>query len=148
MPMSSYTPQGTLSVIRGHITFPDMPDLDTTMAYMMPDGMTWIPQNAVSTQIPTATGIVTSQGAKLQVQVQIPLIRSQAHCQTWYNQMLTNTYLGTATITPDTTTQATRTLREVSLLSVGQEGMGGMSAGWVVTIGGYMIVNADLWNGV
>lgn len=138
-------PQGTLNRLRGSITWASFPSLQITSAFMGRDGME-ISFNGDSVQyIDTMTGAVTSPEPYLSVDVAINLLRTQALSNLFKNQLESNSLLGDATFRTDSVTLGTFQLTNTAIKRVRGLRVNGTDPGFVVEIGGYYLINADLF---
>ena len=123
-------PQGFLNRVRGALSVTDVPALNVTASYLGKDGISMRPDNAATDIIPTMTGTVGSQTPYQQVTVTVHLLKTQGLGASYQQRFATDTALGEVVITPDASTFGN---------------FNGMDAGYVVTIGGYLTTNDNMW---
>lgn len=145
MAVNTAISQGNLNRIRGSVVFPSNPDLNVTAEYLGTGMISIAFDGNVTDFINTATGRVTSQVPYLPVTVTINLLRTQSLAQTWLTQAQTNSLLGTATVVPDATTLNNITIQNCAIMTVPGQSFDGGNPDFPITIGGYMIVNSELW---
>lgn len=138
-------PQGFLNRVRGALSVTDVPALNVTASYLGKDGISMRPDNAATDIIPTMTGTVGSQTPYQQVTVTVHLLKTQGLGASYQQRFATDTALGEVVITPDATTFSNFTLLNCYLLNFNELPFNGMDAGYVVTIGGYLTTNDNMW---
>lgn len=138
-------PQGFLNRVRGALSVTDVPALNVTASYLGKDGISMRPDNAATDIIPTMTGTVGSQTPYQQVTVTVHLLKTQGLGASYQQRFATDTALGEVVITPDATTFSNLTLLNCYLLNFNELPFNGMDAGYVVTIGGYLTTNDNMW---
>ena len=137
--------QGFLNRVRGALSVTDVPALNVTASYLGKDGISMRPDNAATDIIPTMTGTVGSQTPYQQVTVTVHLLKTQGLGASYQQRFATDTALGEVVITPDATTFGNFTLLNCYLLNFNELPFNGMDAGYVVTIGGYLTTNDNMW---
>lgn len=145
MAISPNTPQGMLNRLRGSVIIPSNSALNVTSDFLTPEGIEIQPEGNITDLLDTMTGRVGSQAAKQNINVVINLVRSQSLATAYYNQIKKNTALGDLRIISDSSSQPDRTIRNAYIISRPEEALNGTQVKWNVTIGGYEIVNSDLW---
>lgn len=138
-------PQGFLNRVRGALSVTDVPALNVTASYLGKDGISMRPDNTATDIIPTMTGTVGSQTPYQQVTVTVHLLKTQGLGASYQQRFATDTALGEVVITPDATTFGNFTLLNCYLLNFNELPFNGMDAGYVVTIGGYLTTNDNMW---
>ena len=138
-------PQGFLNRVRGALSVTDVPALNVTASYLGKDGISMRPDNAATDIIPPMTGTVGSQTPYQQVTVTVHLLKTQGLGASYQQRFATDTALGEVVITPDATTFGNFTLLNCYLLNFNELPFNGMDAGYVVTIGGYLTTNDNMW---
>ncbi|HGY5183029.1 TPA: hypothetical protein ACNV5L_003367 [Citrobacter braakii] len=137
--------QGFLNRVRGTLSVTDVPALNVTASYLGKDGISLRPDNAATDIIPTMTGTVGSQTSYQQVTVTVHMLRTQGLSNSYKNRIATDTALGEVVITPDSTTLSNFTVLNAYLINFNELPFTGMDAGYVVTIGGYILANDNMW---
>lgn len=138
-------PQGFLNRVRGAVSVTDLPALNVTASYLGKDGISIRPDNAATDIIPTMTGTVGSQTPYQQVTLTLHLLKTQGLGASYQQRFATDTALGEVVVTPDATTFGNFTLLNCYLLNFNEMPLNGMDAGYVVTIGGYLTTNDNMW---
>lgn len=138
-------PQGFLNRVRGAMSVTDVPALNVTASYLGKEGISMRPDNAATDIIPTMTGTVGSQTPYQQVTLTVHLLKTQGLGASYQQRFATDTALGEVVVTPDATTLGNFTLLNCYLLNFNELPFNGMDAGYVVTIGGYLVTNDNMW---
>lgn len=145
MAINSGTAQGTLDRLRGSITVTDIPDLNVTADYLGVGGISVAPSAPVTDFIGTMTGRVTSPVPYIPVEITINMLRTQTLAASWYAQALSNSLLGSITITPDVTTFPNMTVKNCGITSLPTQSYAGTDPSFDIVVSGYIIVNSELW---
>ncbi|RTO96814.1 hypothetical protein [Enterobacter roggenkampii] len=138
-------PQGFLNRVRGAVSVTDFPELNVTASYLSKDGISLRPDNAATDIIGTMTGTVGSQATYQQVTLTVHVLKTQGLAASYQRKFATDTSLGELVVTPDATTFDNYTLLNSYLLNFNELPFNGTSAEFVITIGGYITVNDNLW---
>ncbi len=138
-------PQGFLNRVRGAVSVTDLPALNVTASYLGKEGISLRPDNAATDIIPTMTGTVGSQTPYQQVTLTLHLLKTQGLGASYQQRFATDTALGEVVVTPDATTFGNFTLLNCYLMNFNEMPFNGMDAGYVVTIGGYLTTNDNMW---
>ncbi|WP_291969479.1 hypothetical protein [Candidatus Symbiopectobacterium sp.] len=137
--------QGFLNRVRGAVSVTDSPSLSVTASYLGKDGISVRPDNTAADIIPTMTGTVGSQAPYQQVTLTIHLLKTQSLGASYQQRFASNTALGEVVITPDANTFGNITVLNAYLVNFNEMSFNGMDAGYVVTIGGYVPTNDNMW---
>jgi len=138
--------QGTLNRLRGSVTWSDHATLNVTSSYLGRDGIRISLQGDATTMIPTLTGAATSPEPFQLVEVTINLLKTQSLSDLYKSQMESTTLLGTGVVRTDTSTLSAYEFTNCAIKSVRELSFNGTDPNWVVVIGGYYLINSDLWN--
>jgi hypothetical protein len=138
--------QGTLNRLRGSVVWPSFSALNVTSPYLTKAGMRWSPQGDAVTYIPTMTGAVTSPEPYLMFDLLINLNKANGLAQQYKAQLEYNAMLANGTLRPDTTALAPFSLVNCSIKTVRELDLSGEDAGFAVVIGGYYLVNSNLFD--
>lgn len=138
-------PQGFLNRVRGAVSVTDFPELNVTAAYLGKDGISLRTDNAATDIIGTMTGTVGSQATYQQVTLTVHVLKTQGLAASYQRKFATDTSLGELVVTPDATTFDNYTLLNGYLINFNELPFNGTSAEFVITIGGYITVNDNLW---
>lgn len=142
-------PQGTLNRLKASVTLADVPELNVTPAFLGREMIGLSFDGAATTYTQTATGAVTSPEPYQKTTLTIHLLKTQALAPAYKARLEANSLLGDITVYPDVNTGVGITpyaLNNCAIESVREVKFDGMDAGWVVTIGGFYIINNNLWN--
>jgi hypothetical protein len=74
------------------------------------------------------------------------LLKTQSLADAYKRQQETNTLLGNISVTTDAATLGDYALQNCSITGIGELNFAGAEPGYQVTIGGYYIINSNLWN--
>jgi len=138
--------QGTLNRLRGSVAVVDFPQLNVTASFLGKEGISLSLDGEATTYIPTMTGAVTSAEPYQMITLTVNLLKTQFVANLYKNQQETNSLLGDIVVTPDATTLGFYNLTNCSIRSVNELRFSGEDAGYVVTIGGYYLINSSAWS--
>lgn len=138
--------QGTLNRIRGSVQVPSFPQLNVTAPYLGKGGISLALQGEATEYIDTLTGAVTSPNVYQRVAVTINLLKTQNLAALYKAQMELLSLIGTLTVIPDASTLPNYTLQNGSIGNVRDMTFNGDDAGFVVTLGGFYIINNSLFS--
>ncbi|HBY0037185.1 TPA: hypothetical protein MIM82_01005 [Klebsiella pneumoniae] len=138
-------PQGFLNRVRGALSVTDTPALNVSASYLAKDGISLRPDGPATDITPTMTGTVGSQAPYQQVTLTVHLLKTQGLGESYRQRFLTDTSLGEIVVTPDATTFGNITLLNCYLVNFNELAFSGMEPAFVVTIGGYMVTNDNMW---
>ncbi len=141
-------PQGNLNRIKASLVWNDFPDLNITPSFLAREMFTLAFEGEATTVIPTGTGLVNSPEPFQAIMVTAVLLKTQALCQAYETQRLTNTLLGNGTIYPDVSSGGLEpyAMINMSIRNVPELTFRGEDANYRITFGGYYIINSALWN--
>lgn len=137
--------QGTLNRLRASVTWSANPTLNVTAPYLGREGIRLSLQGESVMYIPTMTGQVTSPEPYMGIEMTMHLLKSQALADQYKQTMETNSILGDGTVRPDTTTLGVYQIINCSIRTIRELNFSGEDAGFVVSIGGYYLVNSSLF---
>jgi len=150
MPGNPLVPQGNLNRVLGSVYWTDHPELNVTAPYLGKAGISISFDGEATTFINTMTGQVQSPEPYQPILITMALLKTQNLAALYEKQRQTNTFLGNGQVYPDVSQAsggvpiypvnncAIRNIRELSFA--------GEDAGFVVTIGGYYLINSALFN--
>lgn len=138
--------QGSLNKLRASITWPSFPGLNVTASYLSKEGIRLTLQGESVLYLPTMTGAVTSQEPYMMIEATVNLLKSQALANLYKQQMETNALLGDGTIRPDAVPLSPYQLTNCAIRGVRELDFSGEHAVFAVMIGGYYLINSDLFN--
>ena len=137
--------QGSLSRLRGSVTWANFPSLNVTAPFLSKEGIRLALQGESTLYLPTMTGAVTSPEPYMRVEVTINLLKPQALADQYKQQMETSAALGDGTIRPDSTALGIFNITNCSIKSIRELDFSGENAVFSVSIGGYYLINASLY---
>lgn len=138
--------QGSLNKVRASITWPSFPALNVTAPYLGKNGIRLTLQGVSTLYLPTMTGAVTSQEPYMMIEMVINLIKPQALANLYKQQMETSSLIGDGTVRPDAVALGVYPITNAAIQGVRELDFSGEHEGFAVTIGGYYLVNAALFN--
>jgi hypothetical protein len=137
--------QGTLNRLLAAIVIPNFPALNVTAQYTGKEGLRLALEGNATTLIDTLTGGVTSPEPYMRCTVALHLLRSQSLAAAWKAQIETSTLLGDITAYGDSKAMPVFPLTNMSVMTIREINFDGTDPGYVVTIGGYYIINSSLY---
>src|ERR1043165_6408643 len=93
--------QGVLNRVRGAVVWTDFPGLNVTAPFLDKDGINLRREGEASAQHGTMTGVVQSPEPYMPVSVVIALLRTQAICNRYKDQMEASSLIGGGVVYPD-----------------------------------------------
>ena len=138
-------PLGTLNRLRASVVIPDFTQLNVTASYLGRQGIRLGFTGNATVQIDAMTGTVTSPEPYLQFNLVMHLLKSQSLADLYKQQMENNTLLGQITVRPDATTLSPYNLLNATIMSVDELDFSGADAGYGVHLGGFYLVNNQVW---
>lgn len=142
-------PQGNLNRLRASVIWATFPALNVTPSFLGQGGIGLSFDGDATARLPQMTGIVNSPEPFQGVTLTINLIKSQSLSQQYEEKRLTDSLMGDCTVRPDVSSGGLGPfeLLNMSIANVAALSFSGAEAGYVVTLGGYYLINSDLWNG-
>lgn len=138
-------PQGLLNRLIASVIWPDFPALNVTASYLGEE-MTRLNFNGTAaTRINTATGQVPSPEPFVAMTLRINLLKTQALADAYKRQMEASVVMGNCIVRPDAVTLSPYTLNNCTLGQVETLDFNGKSVGWIISVDGYYLINANLW---
>jgi len=140
--------QGTLVRVKASMLFTSFADLNITSPYLGRAGLSMGPDGPATSFIPTMTGAIQSQEVYQKMTVTAALLRTQDLANQFKRKMESNSYLGAATIRPDVVTGGISSydLINCGIENVREMSFNGSDEAYAVIIGGYYLINNDLFN--
>lgn len=138
--------QGVLNRVRGSIVIPNFSSLNVSASYLGEQGISLSRNGSMTTFLPTMTGQATSPEPYQAVTLTVNLLRTQALAAQYEAQMALTTLLGDITIYTDASTLGEYLVNNAAIENVGPLSFAGKDAGYVVTIGGFIVVNNNLFD--
>lgn len=143
-------PQGNLNKLKASLVWNDNPSLNVISSYLGSEGISLTFEGQATGRLPTMTGVVNSPEPFQAVSVGIHLLRTQQLAQLYEQQRQTDALLGDGTIRLDvslsTPNPGPYQVLNMSISNVGELRLNGSDAGYMVTCGGYMLINSFLWD--
>lgn len=142
-------PQGNLNRIKASLIWITYPSLNINPSFLGQEGLSLTFEGSATGRLPTMTGVVNSPEAYQGVVVRANLLKTQSLSAQYEAQRQLDSVLGDCTLRPDT--QINGGLQPYSLLNMSIDNveplsLNGTSAGFMITFGGYMLINQSLWN--
>lgn len=138
--------QGTLNRLRASVLWTNFPALNITAPFVGEEAIRLAFEGESTVFIDTMTGAVTSPEPYLKVNVTAHLLKSQQLSDLYKQQMEQSSLLGDGIVRPDATTLSPWPITNCAIQSVRELNFNGKDAGYAVTIKGYYVINANLWN--
>lgn len=138
--------QGTLNRLRASVVVNDSPSLNVTAGYLGEEGISIALEGDTTTFINTLTGAVTSPEPYQKVTVTIHLLKTQPLAGLYKKQMEDLATLGNIVVRPDSAALPPYDFTNCAIQGVEPLRLNGKDAGYVVRLGGYYLVNQNLYN--
>ncbi|MDE2105749.1 MAG: hypothetical protein KGL39_51470 [Patescibacteria group bacterium] len=138
--------QGVLNRLRGSVVLTDHPELNITASFLGEEAIRLALEGEPTTRIPTLTGIVQSPEPYQLCNVTVNLLKTQSLADAYKKQYELSTLLGNITVRPDSSALSPYSLINCSLGPVRELSFNGRDPGFVVSMGGYYLINSSLWN--
>lgn len=144
-------PQGNLNRLKASLIWSDAASFNIIPPFLGQEGISLTFEQQATSRIPTMTGIVNSPEPYQPVMVRVNLLKTQPLAQQYETRKQTNTLMGGGTLRPDVSTGSgglgAFELINMSIDNVAELRMNGSDAGYMITFGGYYIINSSLWDG-
>ncbi|MEJ0017535.1 MAG: hypothetical protein WDN25_13410 [Acetobacteraceae bacterium] len=138
--------QGTLNRLRGSVTWNAFPELNVTAPYLGRQGIRLSLDGESTVFLETMSGAVTSPEPYMMATLTLNLLKTQALANAYKARLETLATIGDGTIRPDSATLSPYELVNCAIESVREQDFSGADAGFAVTLKGYYLVNASLWD--
>jgi hypothetical protein len=138
--------QGTLNRLRSSLVIPNFPSLNATASYLGRAGVSLGFEGNTTLFINTLTGAVTSPEPYLKASISIQLLKTQALSGLYKAQMESDSRLGQITVKSDATTLPDYVITNCAIETLRELSMNGEDPHFMITIGGYYMINNNLWN--
>jgi hypothetical protein len=143
-------PQGNLNKLKASLVWNDFPNLNVIPSYLGAEGISISFEGAAVARLPSMTGIVNSPEPFQPIIVTLHLLRTQQLAQLYEQQRQAQAVIGNGTVRLDvslsTPNPGPYECLNMSISNVGELRLNGSDAGFMVTTGGYMLVNSFLWD--
>ena len=140
-----FVSQGVLNRLLGNVVFAQWPALNVTAPYLGKGAISFAFEGDASQLIGTMTGAVPSPEPYVFGTATIHLVRSQGLANTFKEQLLFNTLLGSVTVYPDTTAMDPIDIESCVLQSIEQVTFDGAQAEFVVKIRGVYSISSYMF---
>jgi hypothetical protein len=137
--------QGSLNRLLASVVINAFPQLNVTASYLGKAGIKLSLQGEAVTYLPTLTGQVTSPDPYMGTEIMMDLIKSQALANQYKLQMESNALIGDVLVYPDAAPLNPYQIVNCSIKSVRELDFSGESYAFMVTLGGYYLVNNQLF---
>ena len=138
--------QGSLNRLRGSVVWPSFTNLNVTSSYLSKEGIRLALQGETTLYLPTMTGAVTSQEPYMMCELTINMLKTQSLADQYKQQMEANALLGDGSVRSDSAALGVYSLVNCSIKSVRDLDFSGDNAVFAVTVGGYYLVNSNLFD--
>jgi hypothetical protein len=145
MSFNPLAPLGSLNRLIASVTWPQFPQLNITPSFLGREAISLAFEGDATLFLPQLTGTVTSPEPYQRVTLTINLVRTQGIAALYEAQRQANSPLGPGVVRPDSSALPPYPLINCGILNVRELRFSGEDAGYVVSIGGYMLINASLW---
>jgi hypothetical protein len=145
-------PQGTLNRLRASVNYSgngqagNISQLNITAPYLNKEGITLTLEGESTLMLPALTGVVTSPEPYMMISCVINMLKTQNLAALYKAQMEATTLIGDFTVTPDAVTMPPYSILNAAIESVKEMKLNGEDAGFVVTLKGTYLLNANQWN--
>ena len=138
--------QGNISRLRGSITFPQNTILNITAPYLGPEGISISLEGSTADVLETMTGTVNSPAPYQMGTVEVELLKTQSFSDLFKQQIQQNCLIGTFIVRPDASTLSNYIFINGSIANAAPGRINGRSVAYVVTLRGYYLINASLYD--
>jgi hypothetical protein len=150
MPGNPLVPQGVLNRVLGSIYWDLQPSLNVTAPYLGKGGISISFDGDATTFINTMTGQVQSPEPYQPILVTMNLLKTQNLAALYEAQRRKNTYIGDGQVYPDVSQTSggipIYPINNCAIRNIRELDFRGEDAGYVVTMGGYYLINSDMFN--
>lgn len=138
--------QGSLNRILGSVVWSALPALNITSPFLGRGGIGLALNGDATLILPTMTGTVQSEEPYMPVSLTVNLLRTQGLGAAYKLQMEDDSNLGDGVVRPDSKVLGNFPIFNCAIVSVREMNFGGQDPGFILTIGGYYLVNAAMWS--
>jgi hypothetical protein len=137
--------QGVLNRARASVVFANNPQLNVTSPFLGAEGINLTLDGAITDNIETMTGTVTSPALYQMATVELDLLKSQSFSDV-FKQFLENLAItGPFTVIPDSPTLSNYPILNGNIMSAGPGRMNGKAVQFLVALRGYYNINSALF---
>jgi hypothetical protein len=150
MPGTPMVPQGLLNRVIAAVYWDLLPNLNVSAPYLGKGGLSLSFDGEATTFINTMTGQVQSPEPYQPILLTMNLLKTQNLAALYEKQRQTNTFIGDGQIYPDVS-QASGGIpiygvNNCAIRNIRELDFRGEDAGYVVTVGGYYLINSSLFS--
>lgn len=138
--------QGTLNRLRASIVVVDSAELNITASFLDDAGISLSFEGETTAVLGTLVGTVQSPNPYQIVMIRAVLLKSQSLSQQYEARRQSNSLIGNVNVIPDAATLATYNIINCSIQNVAELSFAGRTAGYPVSIKGYLPINNALWD--
>jgi hypothetical protein len=138
--------QGILNRLLTSLSVTGNPGLNVTAPYLGKGGIVWTPQGQATIPLPTLTGLAMSPEPYMQITVHMSLLKSQALCESYLQQIELNTLLGDCVFRSDSSAIGSRTLSNTAIEGFNEITSNGQVIEVVFALSGIWNINSQLYS--
>lgn len=146
MPGNPQIAQGVLNLLRGALSWTDVPTLNVSASYLGPSGIRVRPSSPATAYRPTLTGGVPSPSPQQHVTIMIPVLKTQTLGSLYKRQLESNTFMGDCTVRSDAAVFDPYNFTNVSLTDWDEQAFDGSTPVYMIHAEGFYLVNNTLWD--
>jgi hypothetical protein len=149
--MAQIVPQGNLNRVIAAVYWNDLPSLNVTAFYTGKGGISLSFDGEATTFINTMTGQVQSPEPYQPILLTLNLLKAQPLAALYETQRQTTTFIGDGQAYPDVSQSSggipIYQINNCAIRNIRELNFSGEDASYVVTVGGYYLINSALLNG-
>lgn len=138
--------QGSLNRLRGSVTFPQFPELNITAPFLGPEGINMAPDGSTTDIYDTMTGTVTSPAPYQRYTIDVELLKTQSFSDLFKSQIEDNAVIGLVIVRIDSPTLSNYQINNCAIVNASPGRLNGKNVGFMITLSGYYLVNAALYD--
>jgi hypothetical protein len=138
--------QGTLVRVRASVLWNDFPELNVTASFLGKEGIRVALEGSGTVYLPTMTGAVTSQEPYVMISMTMNLLKTQPLADAYKAQLESDSQLGSCTVRPDAAQLGVYQFINCAIQPPRDLNFSGEDAAYVVTVGGYYLINSSLFD--
>ena len=146
MSSNPLVPQGNLNRLAASVIVPNNSALNVTPGFLGKRQISVAFEGGSTLYIDTQTGAVTSPEPYMKVTISIDLLKTQYVSGLWRAAMEQYAPLGPLTVRPDSLIFPNYYFHNCSIQGVRELSFAGTDASYMVTVGGYYLINQNLYN--
>lgn len=137
---------GFLNRVKAGLSVTNSPELNISASYLVKEGISMRPEGPATEMLDAMVGRIGSQVPYMPVTLTAGILKTVGLAASYQNRFKTDTSLDEIVLTPDSTVMGNFTLLNCYLLGFNEMQFNGGQAGYLITIGGYLVVNDNMWN--